>query len=599
MAVIPITNQTGYNQKVSGFFGEFGAGGDTKISFIQTGLKPAQLEKVKLISEIRGSEKWSVRDLFQREVNNDRVTNEILPYIRDRNKVKFFNPLTITLLPLEDAEATSEISREIPEFECSDETDSDGHSWVVHEALPFYSFRHIRGSQEYGYVEWNEEKVRAVAIDGQHRLSALKRCYSDPGFNAEFSSWTIPVVIFALRSVGDTTMGSTILNVVRNIFIYINTQALKPSPSREIILSDESINSICAQELLEYSHQNDVKERAERDEGKTPLLFYGWRDLGKSAAYVKSIEEIKKCLETYILGEDFSEVQRDVLQISPNHPLNDTFSKDAFTSSSSTAIREIFRENVLLGITHFMENFTPYQIYSGRLRELENEMDGSSDLARHAFALLRFGEHNAPAAQEGAVEEIHDDIIDDHILHYKEEIPDLLLNDIGMRAVFYALGEARILYAQSTGATPTWLEYAEWFTKIINVIFEEHWFDGGDTVNEFLLHLSRNENDGVVNYRVQDVKKALGPFVVLLVAAYGRRETDHPSERMLAEILDEYLGPIEDSLSRGYKKEARSRLRTEFPAGPVLNQAVTDMAQASTAGHSERIRAELTSIAGQ
>lgn len=600
MATIPRTEVNVYNQKVLGVFGEFGSGGNTKISFLQTGIKPIQLEKIKLISEIRGSEKWSVRDLFQREVNDERITNEILPYIQDDNKVKFFNPLTITLLPIEGIGEGTEISEIIPEMTDFEETDPEGYNWKGYKANNFYKFGHIRDQHEYGYVEWNEEKVRAVAIDGQHRLSALKRCSADPAFGNEFSNWTIPVVIFSLRSLGNLATGNTILSVVRNIFIYINTQAIKPSANREIILSDESVNAICAQELLEYSHTNDVREEQDRDDSKTPLLFYGWRDLANSAAYVKSIEEIKNWLESYILGVDFSDQQKVALGINPTNPLSEAFLSQTVTSSSSKAIRQLFQNNILPGIAYLMENFIPYQRYSNLLRELEVEMLERSDLARHAFSKLRFGHHQAPAAQEADVEEIYNEIIQEHILEYKEnEIPDLLELEIGMRGVICAFSEVRPYYFQSADDNPTYLDYAKWFTNVINIVCTEDWFNGDDNeIQNLLLHVSHNENETVVNYRFQDVKRALGPFITLLVGAYGRKNTNYPKPQVWQQIQEEYMQDLEDCLRRGYKKEARTVLRTEFPVGPQLNEAVNRRAEDSTTGHIERMQNRLNSITG-
>jgi hypothetical protein len=37
--------------------------------------------------------------LFQREIDHERVENEIIPYFQDENKIKYFSPITLILLP--------------------------------------------------------------------------------------------------------------------------------------------------------------------------------------------------------------------------------------------------------------------------------------------------------------------------------------------------------------------------------------------------------------------------------------------------------------------------------------------------------------------
>ena len=99
-----------YNQKLEGVYGEFGAGASVQAFYVQAALEPAQLGRISLISDIQGSERWSVRDLFQRDVDNSRVTRALLPYLQDSSKIKFFNPLTLTVLPM-DANGTSVLAR--------------------------------------------------------------------------------------------------------------------------------------------------------------------------------------------------------------------------------------------------------------------------------------------------------------------------------------------------------------------------------------------------------------------------------------------------------------------------------------------------------
>ena len=84
-----------YNKTKFGYFGELATGAHAHLRFLQTALSGEDLDNITLIENIPGSETWDVRDLFQRDWYKERVTNEILPYLKYKTKVKFFNPLTL------------------------------------------------------------------------------------------------------------------------------------------------------------------------------------------------------------------------------------------------------------------------------------------------------------------------------------------------------------------------------------------------------------------------------------------------------------------------------------------------------------------------
>src|SRR5215510_13559514 len=99
MTLPPVTQLT-YNKTKLGYFGELGNGAHASIRFLQSAVTKDELDNITLIENIPGSERWSIQDLFQRDVDMARVEISILPYLTDQSKVKFFNPLTLVLLPM-------------------------------------------------------------------------------------------------------------------------------------------------------------------------------------------------------------------------------------------------------------------------------------------------------------------------------------------------------------------------------------------------------------------------------------------------------------------------------------------------------------------
>src|ERR1051326_3622821 len=110
--ILPPVNELKYNKQKYGYFGELGHGAHARIRFLQSAVTKDELDHITLIENIPGSERWDIRDLFQRDVDMTRVEESILPYLRDPTKVKFFNPITLVLLPLNPV--TGSVDAEVP-----------------------------------------------------------------------------------------------------------------------------------------------------------------------------------------------------------------------------------------------------------------------------------------------------------------------------------------------------------------------------------------------------------------------------------------------------------------------------------------------------
>ncbi|MCO8123530.1 hypothetical protein NHH03_17415 [Stieleria sp. TO1_6] len=568
----PTKHKQVYDEQIRGVFGTFGAGMGIRVCFLQAALEANELGKIQLVSEIPGSDRWPVRDLFQRDVDTKRVESSILPWLQDHNKVKFFNPLTLTLVPVDSG--SNRILAEVPNL-ANSELEDDLGRWSVLERQGLYRFRHLTSKagshREYGLVEWNSRNVRLVAIDGQHRLSALKRYLSDqsgPGFDG-FLEWHIPVVVSGLDC--DEPVQASILDVVRNMFVYINTQARTPSRSRQILLNDEDINYVCVQELLQYSHENDTVEDVEqRVQSRVPLLFYDWRGATEngrempSPASLKSVTEIAEWFKSYILGENIDENLANVFGIGGKHPLFSAFASGELASGQTELVRERFREWVLPGIAYLLENFRPYSRYIAAVRKAEIAWSNKNDVYRHALSQLRFGSHRGGESVQLQVVKAYDEVVHE-LVDLKHEIPNMLQLDIGMRGVIYAFGYLKEWYDEWTegGETSSWLDYSKWFTRHLNVMYQQDWFSKKG--NALRLHVTRNAADNIVNHKIGDAQKALGPFVCTVVCrnAFAAKDaiTDENEWNEVWETFSE--SALFATLRSGYQKQHAADFRTQ------------------------------------
>lgn len=593
-----------YNQSLSGVYGEFGKGADATIFYIQTALEPDDLDKLTLISDIPGSNKWSVRDLFQRDVDNERVTKSLIPYFKNNNQLKFFNPLTLTIVP--GSISTSNIVDAVPLIHTIDETIDDYHCLVL-ELPGIYKFSYVKDHPEMSHLEWDDTKVKIVAVDGQHRLSALKRLKQEIETTGEdvsgFSNWKIPAVVFSVRTEVEMEQEFRVLDVIRSIFKYINTSAQTPSITRQILLDDDSVLNICTQELLEYSHENDILEINDRAGDRLPLLFFDWRghqhggmNVVNNLGALKNVTEIKDWLKEYVLGEDFDENQRTALNILPTDPIAGSFQSESLSSEDIETVRMLFREHVLPGLSFVLQNIKPYKLYIEKVREIELECDsegGGNDIKKYALHKLKFGDD--PSTDGTLAKEI--EMVKDELL---EDIQDILRSvfdkefykrDIGLRGIMASLSQLRPFYKRYN-SSQSYMEYSEWFVRNLNMSIEGQWYGLANEDHQGLLkHIAYDHTEKVVNYRLDQVKKSLCKYVSLVVLSYAHSEEEISAE-VYQEHFDKELETLSDQVERGYEKEGRTLLRDEYhdKSNHELKQAARDYAREKTVEWKSRFK---------
>ena len=595
-----------YNQTLNGVFGEFGKGADSHIFYIQTALHHQDLDKITLISDIPGSNRWSVRDLFQRDVDTERVTKSLLPYFKNEDQLKFFNPLTLTIVP--SSISTSSFIDSVPVI-THDEQIIDESECIVLELPGVFRFYHEKSSPEVAILQWNDSKVKIVAVDGQHRLSALKRLKQEVELDGKdisgFSEWKIPAVVFSVRTESDTKKDYRILDVIRSIFKFINTSAQTPSATRQILLDDDSVLNICTQELLEYSHENDILELSDREIDRLPLLFFDWRghqqggvSIINNPGALKGVTEIKDWLGQYLLGEDFHHDQEIALNIRPTDPIASSFTRKSLSSKDIEIIRALFRENILPGLSHLLQNLKPFKSYIEKVREIEERVS-VDDIKKMALYKLKFGDDpNSDQTLAGAIDYAKEDLIED----FRDILTDIFdqdfyRRDIGLRGIMASFSQLRPLYKQ-VFPTDTHLEFSKWFERYLNLSIEDVWYG---LVNEdrrnLLKHVTYDHNERVVNYRFNDVKKVLGRYVSLVVITYANRAGTIENNIYKDYFLKE-LQALEDQVEKGYEKQGRALLKDDYHAQPVLvlKKAAKEYAAEQTEQWLKRFNTEIEKI---
>ena len=564
-----------YDQTILGSYGEFGSGGGLQAFYLQASIKAQSINKLSLVSELKGSERWPVRELFQRDVDIGRIHAEagLIEYLKGEEKIKFFNPLTITVLPMD--ESGLQVESNLTRVTETEHVDADNLTWEVLERSPYYRFSWIKNQPAYAKLDYESDRSKLVAIDGQHRLFALRSIHEaasmDKDAYQDFLNWRIPIVIVSFKAETTKQDPPTVLQVVRNLFMYINSTAQSVSLERQILLSDESINSVITQELLDYCHKNDLKPIDERDDTKIPLLFFDWRgeehmtQRVSSPSAVKAITEVCDWLKHYILGEDLSKDQKNALGVEPKDALHSAFHNEYLSYHDSEEVREVTCKPILHGIAYLFEEFLPFKKYIENLRQIESEQKEAHDhTGELAFHQLRFGTSRGLNPEQPGIQEKLREVSAEIESCKNKHLDSPLREDIGLRGIVWAYGDIPY-YFEYEGMD--WVEYSEWFVDTLNEVWSDGWFirRGRSRKRKLLKHILEDENLQIsgTRYKIDQAHKYFGPYVALFISTYGQHTCFNESWRAgLDAYRDELMDTLQSTLEREYRRYWQKQLRT-------------------------------------
>ncbi|MBP8810893.1 MAG: hypothetical protein KBG48_08840 [Kofleriaceae bacterium] len=276
---------------------------------------------------------WRLEELFQREIDWDRVKVDIVNgYLRQPAKLQFFNALTVALLPLNDRRMLDK------------DYGVAGSPPPLPDALaksPWES-KEIGGVQlvtapksTNGFISWDKRRIFAATIDGQHRLAALQELVRAGNLPLSTLTTSIPVIFLVLDpaaglAVPDSQFAddaNKILGIVREVFIDLNKSAKAVLRARRILLDDQEIESRCVRQLLAPRIGEVTRDRL-------PLGLVHWQhnvtakfNAGKQTGpFVTTVELLYS-------------IVKDVLEISPpKDPLEEAYVRK-FVASVEDSLR--------------------------------------------------------------------------------------------------------------------------------------------------------------------------------------------------------------------------------------------------------------------
>ncbi len=256
--------------------GEYAIGGE-QVPYFCTTMKVEDARKyLNLARELAvdPDDPINIEELMQRDVDADRANSEIAEYLKQPARIKFFNSLTIVLVPVEkDGRSKKAFDENVP---LPQDLVTDGFDVI--QAGPVVA-RLLAGA-DVGYLRWQPEHVRAIIIDGQHRFMALNAVHDEQPTTLKPHVTSIPVLILVLdpRAGFKAPTGgpSEITTASRSIFTDLNKHAVKVTPEREYLLDDRSVTAVCMRALITPGLRSEELPSTASWPAQIPLAAVDW-----------------------------------------------------------------------------------------------------------------------------------------------------------------------------------------------------------------------------------------------------------------------------------------------------------------------------------
>ncbi len=194
-------------------------------------------DDVRLMSEIPGVEKWGFEALFQRVIRDDWVTLIKNQYLSSPERLKFFPSVIIALLPCQNDAPLRQYEPPGPfDFQLIEKKGLQAELPGLRLHFPTGKEKQFPMFGQPGILSWDRAKFVAIAIDGQHRISALRRFVPREGQTADSKDLPATFLIFD----PDMPNGRDLIQSTREIFIDVNKNAKTVDDSRLILLDDRN-----------------------------------------------------------------------------------------------------------------------------------------------------------------------------------------------------------------------------------------------------------------------------------------------------------------------------------------------------------------------
>ncbi len=443
------TPESALTLSLSGTTGTFKAGNaaesvEVKYLLTHVSLDPGSSQDKALLKELAPfREIFNFKDLefdelMQRDIDDARVSHELIPYILDGENhasVKFFPPIVVLLLPTEEKQVKPAAYYDEINIKDEPQVKVGGiEKWHVicsgkagNETFQFEQpILQDENPEVHNFVKLriNPNKSKLVIVDGQHRAMALLALYrnTQKGWDNEtkeaykqyYAEWTpdiinsfdlkdikLPIILCTLPALDKSYSGDFDLKkAARSIFLTLNQNARPVSNVRNLLLDDNDIVSSFLRKLLSEVKDRDITEEnsfrifnVELDQVENKVKL-------QSATALTGVQHLHYIIEHLLLNSD------DVSGVSPRSgrfksrksdgyinglksrlktsdvlgsDINATISRSHFSNAAELTLNDQFDNIYGKRIRNIFESLFPYTVHCDAVLSLKALVDDKSD----------------------------------------------------------------------------------------------------------------------------------------------------------------------------------------------------------------------------
>lgn len=530
-----------------------------QVTYLQTVFCLGDLEQITLAEELPGSDNWPIRDLFQRDIDHHRVQNQILPWLRDGQRIKFLPPIVLALIPR--SSESDRVLQDIPRCETGAQTSVPGKISLAN-VPSLYEFTASDPRSVVGQLVWNPARCWMVALDGQHRIASL-RAWTRANSNDAPRDWTVPAIVLAATNRAlPTSRPPTQLDFARSVFVYINTQGRTPSPARKILLDDADPHAIIAQELVERAQARGL---ASQDELRPSIALFAWRDSDSKFAAdchrLFDIEEVYGWVAQLLLPQanSHSEVTRRLLG-TESQTIAQWLHQRHVPISGSAEFRSLVGRSIVPCLELLCTMCLPYRAYVSRLNVEIRRICASATADTAALRLLASGGSRANTSAKAQAEAAE---AATRLQSARRALPMHFRESIGMRSVVSGLHTA-IGFDDFSPSPEGVVEFTTRYIHSLNDKFAAGWLtdDEHECPNKYLRHITRSHDGKVKNYRFEDIGTAGGALCALLTS----NDLFKARPRVVADVVQSVgRRQLFQTVQQGYVSELKSVIKKKRP----------------------------------
>ncbi len=303
-----------FPNKIRGTFGRFVTNESHELHFIQSQIPIGKIHWLMTSSQAFDISTVDFEQLIQRDIDWERVQTIVDSYLKaGKNRVIFFPPLLVSVLPVDENNAPLNTFTKVDEdvknkqiVRTFDSTRfqvslpiSDG--WTGSESL-------CKGETykifDFGTLfEYNPSSVRLVVIDGQHRLSALKKLSESKEEESKrtVKNINVPIcIVFSPDAIEGAKNEESIVKDLRELFVRINTTSKLVSGHFITLLKDNSLSSLAVRSMADI-----WKSRGLRGYDHLHLMEWNQRETRRASQVqrpysITTVSIVGDALESYL-----------------------------------------------------------------------------------------------------------------------------------------------------------------------------------------------------------------------------------------------------------------------------------------------------------